>query len=140
VAVKVAATHVDRCSIRQYAVTRANIHDSQMLPRLLNPENGHDYFWADSGYSGECFADLLRLGGFERPIQEKAPRKNPLSEVAKELNRVKSSIRACLGCMTMPIVGKMTKIIGLARTEGWFGLKNSHSTCSDICSALPACL
>jgi len=44
----------------RYAVTPANIHDSQMLPQFLDPEN--DYVWADSVYSGECFEDLLSLG------------------------------------------------------------------------------
>jgi hypothetical protein len=32
-----------------------------MLPRLLDPENKHDFVWADSAYSGECFADLWKV-------------------------------------------------------------------------------
>ena len=119
---------VDHGFIRRYAVTPANIHDSQMLPCLLDPENEHDYVWADSAYSGECFEDLLSLGGFESLIHEKGARNNPLSEAVKELNRVKSAIRACVehvfGCMTMSMGGKMTRKIGLARTEAWWGLKN----------------
>jgi len=119
---------VDHGFIRRYAVTPANIHDSQMLPHLLDPDNEHDYVWADSAYSGECFEDLLRLGGFKSLIHEKGARNNPLSEEAKELNRVKSAIRACVehvfGCMTMSMGGKMTRKIGLARTEAWWGLKN----------------
>ena len=99
-----------------------------MLPQLLDPENEHDYVWADSAYSGECFEDLLSLGGFESLIHEKGARNNPLSEAAKELNRIKSAIRACVehvfGCMTMSMGGKMTRRIGLARTEEWWGLKN----------------
>jgi transposase, IS5 family len=39
-----------------------------MLPKLLDPENEHDYVWADSAYSGECFEDLLSIGGFESQI------------------------------------------------------------------------
>jgi len=46
--------------IRRYTVILATIHDSQLLSRLLDPENQHDYVWADSLYSGECFEDLLR--------------------------------------------------------------------------------
>ena len=38
--------------IRRFVVTPANIHDSQMLPMLLDPENQDDYVWADSAYSG----------------------------------------------------------------------------------------
>jgi IS5 family transposase len=119
---------VDHGFIRRYAVTPANIHDSQMLPQLLDPENEHDYVWADSAYSGECFEDLLSLGGFESLIHEKGARSNPLSEASKELNRIKSAIRACVehvfGCMTMSMGGKMTRRIGLARTDAWWGLKN----------------
>jgi transposase, IS5 family len=53
---------VDHGFNRRYAVTPANIHDSQMLLLLLDPENELDYVWADSAYSGECFDDLLSLG------------------------------------------------------------------------------
>ena len=34
---------IDHSFTRQYAVTPANIHDGQMHPRLLDPENEHDY-------------------------------------------------------------------------------------------------
>ena len=119
---------VDHGFIRRYAVTPANIHNSQMLPRLLDPENEHDFVWADSAYSGECFSDLLSLGGFESLIHEKGARNHPLSEEAKKMNRVKSAIRACVehvfGCMTMSMGGKLTRKIGLERTEVWWGLKN----------------
>ena len=101
---------------------------SQMLPHLLDPENEHDYVWADSAYSGECFEDLLNLGGFESLIHEKGARNHPLSNAAKELNRVKSSIRACVehvfGGMTMSMGGKLTRKIGLERNKAWWGLKN----------------
>ena len=99
-----------------------------MLPRLLDPENEHDDVWADSAYSGECFEDVLSLGGFESLIHEKGAGNNQLREASKEPNRVKSAIRACVehvfGCMTMSMGGKMTRRIGLARTEAWWGLKN----------------
>ena len=99
-----------------------------MLPRLLDPENEHDYVWADSAYSGECFENLLSLGGFESLIHEKGARNHPLSDAAKELNRIKSAIRACVehvfGGMTMSMGGKLTRKIGLERNEAWWGLKN----------------
>ena len=69
--------------IRRFAVTSANLHDSQMLPMLLDPENQDDYVWADSAYSGQCFEDLLSLGGFESRIYEKGSRNHPLSDEAK---------------------------------------------------------
>jgi len=37
--------------IKRFVVSPANIHDSQMLPMLLDPENQDDYVWADYSYS-----------------------------------------------------------------------------------------
>jgi IS5 family transposase len=119
---------VDHGFIRRYVVTPANVHDSQMLPSLLDPENEHDFVWADSAYSGESFEDLLSLGGFESLIHEKGARNHPLNDAAKELNRIKSAIRACIehvfGGMTMSMGGKLTRKIGLERVKTWWGLKN----------------
>lgn len=38
---------VDYRFIRRHAWKPANIHDSQMLSPLLDPENEYDYAWAD---------------------------------------------------------------------------------------------
>lgn len=67
-----------------------------MLPHSLTPENELDYVWADFAYSGECCASLLSLGGFESLINEKGARNHSLAEAVKELNHVKSVIRAFL--------------------------------------------
>lgn len=119
---------VDHGFIRRYIVTPANVHDSQMLPSLLDPENEHDFVWADSAYYGESFEQLLSLGGFESLIHEKGARNHPLSDAAKDLNRIKSAIRACVehvfGGMTMCMGGKLTRKIGLERIKAWWGLKN----------------
>lgn len=54
-----------------------------MRPLLLDPENEHDYVWVYSAYSGECFDDLLSLGGFENLIHDKVARNDPLREHPK---------------------------------------------------------
>ena len=112
---------VDHGFICCYAVTPANVHDSQLILRLLDPDNEHDFVWADSAYSGECFENLLTLGGFESLIHKKGARNHPLSDAAKELNRVKSEIRArvepVFGSLTMSMGGKLTRKIGLERTQ-----------------------
>jgi len=88
-----------------------------MLPRLLDPENVHDYVWADSAYSDESIEYLLSLCGIESLIHEKGARNHPNSDAAKELNRVKSSIRASvelvIDCTTMSMDGKLAKKNGL---------------------------
>lgn len=66
---------VDHSFIRLYAVTPANVHESQMLPHLIDPENKRTYAWADSAYSGEYLESLLSLGGLENLIHGKG---NPI--------------------------------------------------------------
>jgi IS5 family transposase len=114
--------------IRRFAITPANIHDSQMLPQVLDPENSDDFVWADSGYAGARFEDLLDLAGFESRIHEKGTRSHPLSEQAQERNKVRSKVRAkvehVFGSITTCMRGKLTRRIGLARTRAWWGLRN----------------
>ena len=99
---------VDHGFIRRYAVTPANIHDSQMLPRLLDPENEHDFVLADSAYSGKCFADLLSLGGFESLIHEKGARNHPHSDAAKELMKLTFNfLRYLLRTLMLPLLHKI---------------------------------
>jgi len=54
--------------IRRYAITPANIHDTQMIPQVLDPENRDDLVWADSGYAGALYEDLLEVDGFSEPM------------------------------------------------------------------------
>jgi len=119
----------DHAFICHYAITPANVHDSQMLPSLLDPENEHEFVWADSAYSGGRFEQLLSLGGFESLIHEKGARNHPLSDdAAKDLNPIKSAIRACvehvLGGAKICMGGKLTRKIGLDRIRAWWGIKN----------------
>jgi len=113
--------------IRRFVVTPANIHDSQMLPMLLDPENHNDYVWADSVYSGKRFTDLLSLAGFENRIHEKGSRNHPPSAAATERNSIKSQTRAgvehVFGYFATSMGGKFTRKIGLKR-KAWCSLKN----------------
>jgi IS5 family transposase len=69
--------------IRRFAITPAVIHDSQMLPQVLNPENSDDFVWADSGYVGARFEDLLELAGFDSHIHEKFTRSYSLNDLIR---------------------------------------------------------
>jgi len=50
--------------IRRYTVTSASIHDSKILPALLDPTNDSDFVWGDSAYSGFYFDEFLKAAGF----------------------------------------------------------------------------
>ncbi len=70
----------------------------------------------------------MSLVGFESLIHEKSSRNHPLSDAAKEQNRIKSAIRACVehvfGAMSACMGGKLTRKLGLAKNKAWWGLKN----------------
>ena len=108
-------------------MTPANVHDSQMFPHLLDPENQQDFVWVESAYSGARLQDLLELAGFDNLINAKGSRNHPLSEPAKAQNRIKSSIRArveqVFGLIIMSMGGKLTRKVGLPRIEVWWGLR-----------------
>ena len=87
--------------IRGYAITPANIHDSQRIPQVLDPENR---------------------------IHEKGSCCHPLSEEAKARNKVRSSVRVRVEHVFAAIATGMrvkpTRRIGLVRTKAWWGLRN----------------
>ena len=113
--------------IRRFVVTPANIHDSQMLPMLLDPENQDDYVWADSAYSGERFKDLHSLAAIVNRINEKGSKNQPLSAAATERNSIRSQARTRLehvfGCFATSMGGKFTRKIGLDKNKAWWSLK-----------------
>ena len=55
----------DHGFIRKYDISPANIHDSQMLPALIDPKNEQNFFFGDSAYSGNIFEEFLSVAGFE---------------------------------------------------------------------------
>ena len=114
--------------IRRHVLTPANLHDSQMLPALLDGKNGDAMVWADAADQSKRVDSFLKEAGYESRIQEKGSRHDPLDTAAKERNRERSKARAkvehVFGQMEMVIGGKLTRCIGLARVEGWWCLRN----------------
>lgn len=75
-----------------WEVTPANVHDSKELETLVKEGDGTLY--ADSAYQSEESDKLLADKGVENQIHERAYRDHPLSQDQKQLNRLKSRIRA----------------------------------------------
>ena len=114
--------------IRSYEITPANVHDSQMLPALLDGENSDPMVWADAAYRGKAVETLLQKAGYESRIQEKEQRDHPLSDAANQRNRERSKIRCraehVFGRITNSMQGKLTRCIGLAAVTLWWFLRN----------------
>ena len=109
-------------------VLPASVHNSQLLPALLDLDNQADVVGADSAFAGKKFDELLDLAGFENNIHEKGSRNHPLAEAAKERNNIRSTIRVkvehVFGGMVTWMRGKLTIRIGCPRTKAWWGLRN----------------
>jgi IS5 family transposase len=114
--------------VRQYEVSDASVHDSQMLGNVLDGKNKGDGLWADSAYRSEEREKVLKLMGFESHIHERGYRNKALSEAQKEENREKSRIRArvehVFGTFVNTMGGKMERVRGKARIETQIALKN----------------
>lgn len=100
--------------ILDYAVTPANVHDSNEFENFFNEQDEVGY--ADSAYIGKKLPEHIR-----NEVCEKGYRNKPLTEEQKENNRRKSKIRCRIehvfGFMTMSMHGLTVRSIGIARAR-----------------------
>jgi len=114
--------------IRQYQVTDAAVHDSQVLGQLLDDDNEAAVLSADSAYRSEAIEQVLEWMGFDSQIHERSYRNRPLSEEQQQSNRSKSKTRAkvehVFGAWVMQMGGKWVRVIGIVQVKVYLGLKN----------------
>jgi IS5 family transposase len=114
--------------ITDYAVTDASVHDSQLLPALIGVENRDESLFADSAYKSAETDEKLAQLNINNFIHEKAARNRPLSNMSKELNRMKSQIRCRIehifAFVENSMGGPELEYIGLKRIAGGIGLSN----------------
>jgi IS5 family transposase len=121
---------VDKVSklITGYEVTDASVHDSQMLPKLVDERDAHHEVFADSAYEGKTIEAVLEKRKARNRIHEKGHRDHPLSEKQKERNRKKSSLRARIehvfAFMTNTMRGLRIRFIGIERARENIGMIN----------------
>ena len=111
--------------IIKYEVTSAEVHDSQELENLIEPEKDC-MIYGDSAYTGkevqECIPDTI-----ENCIHEKGYRNQPLTTTQEKNNKAKSKIRARVEHVfgRMHQFGGITiRTIGITRAEIQIGLLN----------------
>jgi IS5 family transposase len=76
-----------------YETTAANVHDSQMLPALLEKDDKGKKMYGDSAYKSEKTDKLLKKKKIINCIHERSYRDTPLSAQQIKNNRKKSSTR-----------------------------------------------
>lgn len=114
--------------IRDWIVTDACVHDSQVFEELLDPGNTSADVWADSAYrSAEKLGRLGELG-YREHIQRKGVRGRPLSEREKQGNRTRARVRArvehVFGSQRQRAGTLLVRTIGIWRARCKIGLRN----------------
>lgn len=114
--------------VRDYEVTPASTHDSQVFEELLDETNTSRDVWADSAYRSQETLDKLGQNGFREHLQRKGSRNKKLTEREKRGNTTRSKIRSRVehifgvqsqraGCLIM-------RAIGMTRAAAKIGLRN----------------
>ena len=113
--------------IRDYEVTSAEVHDSQVFEGLL-AENTSKDVWADSAYHSEEKELILELMGYRSHVHKKGKKNKPLSKRDQRANKTKSRIRVrvehVFGSITNEQGGLYFRVIGLCRIKAKVGLMN----------------
>jgi len=106
--------------IHSVAATAANVHDSQVLPKLLHGQETR--VWGDSAYRGQ--RDVIRQHAPKAKsfVQTKAHRHRPLREAERARNRTKSQVRAKVEHAFLVI----KRIFGWAKVRYRGLAKNTH--------------
>ena len=125
--------------IRDYEVTPANTHDSQVIEDIVSVpekpteeseevEKAKPKVYADSAYHSQPIRTFLSNNGLNPKICSKSVRNKELSEEEKALNRENSKIRCrvehIFGAMYQKAHDQVMRGIGLMRAKARIGLRN----------------
>ena len=115
--------------VRDYDVTDAAVHDSQVMEPLLSKakKNRCKEVYADSAYSSASIREVLEKKKLRDRIHRKGYRDHPLTERSRKANRKKSTIRARVEHIfgrQRQFGEKLMRCIGKMRARNWIGLRN----------------
>jgi len=114
--------------IRDYAVTDASVHDSQVFGELLCEDNRSKDVYADSAYRSEESLEMLREQGYREHLQRKGCRHRKLTNWEKRGNHTRPKIRSRIEhvfVVQAMIAGDLLlRTIGIARAWVKIGLRN----------------
>jgi IS5 family transposase len=114
--------------IDTYEVTSSEVHDSQVIDKLVSDADKGQELYGDSAYIGDSVDKVLRKKGIIPQIIERAFRGNPLTKEEKESNRIKSKTRCKIEHVYGFVTNNMNKFhippIGFKRVKGVIGLIN----------------
>ncbi len=114
--------------IRDYDVTDASVHDSNVFEDLLDEKNSSRDVYADSAYRSTDTLENLETLGFREHIQRKGSRNRKLTENEKRGNHTRSKVRSrvehIFGVQTQRAGNLLLRTIGEIRANAKIGLRN----------------
>lgn len=114
--------------IRDYDVTDAAVHDSQVFEALLDAENTSRDVWADSAYRSEEALAGLAAAGFREHVQRKGCRHRKRTEREKQGNttraKTRSRVEHVFGVQAQRMGLTILRCIGKVRARCRIGLRN----------------
>jgi IS5 family transposase len=114
--------------IRDYEVTPASVHDSQIFEELLDEANSSRDVWADSAYRSEEKLKELKKRKYREHLQRKGCRHKKLTDREAQGNRTRSRIRSrvehVFGVQAKRAGNLIVRAIGLIRVKAKVGLRN----------------
>ena len=114
--------------IRNYEITPASVHDSNVFEQLLDENNSSRDVWADSAYGSKQKRVYLCKHGFRCQVQRKGYRYKKLTQRQRQGNyqraKIRSRIEHVFGVQTMRAGNLLIRTIGLVRAKAKIGLRN----------------
>lgn len=114
--------------IRDYEVTNAAVHDSQVVDEIIDPNNSNADVYADSAYRSAEQEEKFAKDGYRSKVHHKGTKNKPLSEFKQEVNKNRSKVRAkvehIFGNQMMMMGSKLMRCIGMDRAKACIGLRN----------------
>lgn len=114
--------------IRDYAVTDAATHDSQVFDELLDDANTNRDVFADSAYRSKERLKTLSQRRFRERLQRKGCRHQKLTQREKRGNHTRSKTRCrvehVFGVQAMMAGDLILRTIGIIRARAKIGLRN----------------
>ena len=114
--------------ITGYEVTPANVHDSEMIGKLVDKKDRGQKLYADSAYRSEKIERELKSKQVKSMVHEKGYRNKPLTQAQQKRNRRKSKVRArvehIFGFMTNSMNRMYIRCRNFVRAQATIGLMN----------------
>jgi transposase, IS5 family len=114
--------------VRNWDVTDASVHDSNVFTELLDKSNTSADVFADSAYRSEETLKELDELDYREHLQRKGCRNKALTDWEKQGNRTRSKIRSRIehvfGVQAQRAGNLVCRVIGFVRTRVMIGLRN----------------